>query len=300
MSKNQRKKLTKEQISEKIAFAVIVLLCAIMAVLSFADITYTDAERRNAIIRATVPQLIGVFAVAGMLTRGKTGLFKKPTNLAYMVPCLLVAVNNFPFCSYFAGKSELVYTQTAEILWFALYCLSVGVFEEFVFRGIVFPLFAGYFESNKSGLIKTFLFSSVTFGAVHLFNIFAGAGIGPTILQVGYSTLIGGLCAFALMKTKNLIFPAITHAVYDFCGLLLSNDLGLGNGVYFDLPTGIMMAVVGVAAGVFVLYSVWKYSDEERVELYGRLGFGCGEKAVKNEKKQQEESKDDNTGGKNA
>lgn len=292
MSKNERKKLTKEQVSEKIAFAVIVLLCAAMAILSFTDITYTEAERRNAIIQATVPQLIGVFAVAGMLARGKTGLFKKPMKLAYLLPCLLVAVNNFPFCSYFAGKCELVHTEAADIFWFALYCLSVGVFEEFVFRGIVFPLFAGYFETNKIGLFKTFLFSSVTFGAVHLFNILAGAGIGPTILQVGYSTLIGGLCAFALMKTKNLVFPAITHAVYDFCGLLLSTDLGLGNGVYFDLPTGIMMAVVGVAVGIFVLYSVWKYPEEERAELYGRLGFGCGEKAAKNKEKPQEEDKE--------
>ena len=35
------------------------------------------------------------------------------------------------------------------------------------------------------------------------------------------------------------------------------------------------MAVVGVAVGLFVLYAVWKYSDEERIELYEKLGFGA-------------------------
>ena len=280
MSENGRK-LTREKIKEILSISAILILCVAMAVLSFVDIRYTAHERRNAIIKATVPQAIGIIAVLGMLLRGGTGLFKRPQKLLYMLPCLLVAVNNFPFHSYFVGKSELVYGEIKNIFWFAVYCLSVGVFEEFVFRGVVFPLFAGYFKANKLGLFKTFLFSSVTFGVVHLFNILAGAGVGPTLLQVGYSTLIGGLCAFALIKTKNLLFPAITHAVYNFCGLLLSDELGLGGGIYFDLPTGLMMAGVGVAVGIFVLWSVWKYPEEEREELYTRLGFGCGS-SIKN------------------
>ena len=60
----------------------------------------------------------------------------------------------------------------------------------------------------------------------------------------------------------------------------------LGSGTVFDIPTVILMAVVGVSVGIFVLYSVWKYPEEERIELYKRLGFGI--KALPKQKKDKE------------
>ncbi|MFQ7078124.1 MAG: lysostaphin resistance A-like protein [Christensenellaceae bacterium] len=186
-------------------------------------IKYTSDEVKNGLI-SDVPLIIGTVAVIWLMIRGKTGLFGRPTKLWFLIPCLLVAVDNFPFPSYFAGKSQLLYTDVDKWLWFAGFCIFVGVFEECVFRGIVFPLLAGCFSSDKKGLIKTFFISSVIFGGMHLFNIFAGAGI--IYLQAGYSTLIGGLCAFALMKTK-ISFSCVRAWMYDFCGLMLPK---LGSG----------------------------------------------------------------------
>ena len=48
--------------------------------------------------------------------------------------------------------------------------------------------------------------------------------------------------------------------------------MGLGNGVVFDLGTVITMLVISIVAGGFVLYSVYKYPESERVELYQKLG----------------------------
>ena len=74
------------------------------------------------------------------------------------------------------------------------------------------------------------------------------------------------------MKAKNILLCALIHGGYDFAGLLLPK---LGGGAVFDWQTMAIMAVVGVAVGLFVLYAVWKYSDEERIELYEKLGFGA-------------------------
>lgn len=71
-----------------------------------------------------------------------------------------------------------------------------------------------------------------------------------------------------------MLFCAITHAIYNFCGLLFTSTVGLGSGSVIDPPTGIMMAVIAVIVGVFVLYQVFTYSEVERVDLYQRLGFG--------------------------
>jgi putative membrane protein len=264
----------KKNKGEIVRITIIVLLCAAMAVLDFLPVTYTKNEVNNRLLSDTVPLMVGSVAVVWLMIRGKTKLFGKPTKLLFLIPCLLIAVDNFPFHAYFAGKGEILHTGLDNWLLFALYCACVGIFEEFVFRGILFPLMAGSFTPDKKGFLKTFFFSSIVFGGMHIFNIFVGGGIGPTLLQVCYSTLIGGLCAFVLVKTKNILLCAFVHGLYDFCGMLLSESPGLGGGVPYDWQTVIIMAVIGIAVGLFVLYFIWKYPESERKELYDKLGFG--------------------------
>jgi membrane protease YdiL (CAAX protease family) len=110
---------------------------------------------------------------------------------------------------------------------------------------------------------------------VHLFNLFSGAGVVPTLLQVVYTTLMGGVFAFVLMKTKNLLCCAFVHALYNFGGLLLDSTqrMGLGSGIIFDLGTVILTVILGICIGAFILYNVYKYSEAERSILYKRLGI---------------------------
>lgn len=260
---------------ERISFIFLLLLCAATAILEVIDIEYCTDEIYNRLIGNTVPLIVGTVAVTLLILRGGGKIFGKPSKLWAMIPCLIIAVDNFPFLSYFAGKMELIHTQPLHFILFGLNCLFVGLFEELIFRGIFFAALAGLFSKDRKGFLKTYILSSVIFGGMHIFNLFAGADPLATLLQVGYSVLTGGLFAFALIKTKNILFPAITHAVYNFGGLLFTAEQGLGAGsVVFYLPTVIMMAIVSVIVGGFVLYKVLTYTEEERIQLYKRLGFG--------------------------
>ncbi|MBQ8284632.1 MAG: CPBP family intramembrane metalloprotease [Clostridia bacterium] len=221
-------------------------------------------------------QTAGMIAVVLIMYRFGLKLFKKLQNWLYLLPCLLIAVDNFPFYSYFQGNMRFVDRSLSSVLLFAGYCLVIGMFEECVFRGLIFSILAGYFSKDKAGLIKTFVISSVLFGLAHIFNVFGG-NVGGTLLQVGYTTLTGGLFAFALIKTKNVLCCGIIHAVYNFCGLLLSEQ-GLGGGIVFDLGTGIIMAVISVCVAVFVFYSLYTYKEDELTVLYSRLGIKIPEK----------------------
>jgi membrane protease YdiL (CAAX protease family) len=144
------------------------------------------------------------------------------------------------------------------------------MFEECIFRGVIFSILASRFTKDRNGFWTTYLFSSGVFAIAHLFN---GLSFG-TILQVGYTFLTGGLFAFVLIKTKNLLCCGLVHAIYNFCGLLFETPerMGLGSGVVFDLGTVLTMLIVSVCIGLFVLVSVYKYSDEERGVLYQKLG----------------------------
>ena len=267
--RNVENKRIDKKLKSNINLAVILILFAFTALSDIIDITYSNNSLYNKFIAKIVQQTCGALAGVLILVRLDIQLFKKPQNLLYLIPCLLIAIDNFQFSSYFNGKMELIYTKPVEFILFFGYCMCIGLFEEIIFRGIIFSILAGYFSKDKKGFLKTYVVSSVIFGVAHLFN---GFSLG-TILQVGYTILTGGLFAFCLIKTKNIFCCALVHGVYNFCGLLFDKTQGLGNGVIFDIGTVVTMLVVCVSVGVFILYKVWIYSDEERMEMYARFGI---------------------------
>ena len=256
-------------------YALIVLLCAVMVVFemipSLKEIPFTSDVAYNQLISLMIPLIAGGFAVALITKEFGLKLFQKPQNLWVLLPAFIVALDNLPWLAYFAGKLSLKHTQPMHFTLFGVYCMLVGFFEEVLFRGVFLSLIAGVFERTHKGLLKTYLVSSVAFGAIHLLNVFTSGG--AAILQAGYSILTGGLFGFVMLKTKNVLFPALIHGVYNFCGQLFATAPGLGYGSFPDLPSGIMMAVVSLIIGAFVVYNVLKYPEGERLELYSRLGI---------------------------
>ena len=250
----------------------IVALCAAMLALDYIPIQYVKDGVRNVWISTIVQQCVGAIAIILLMLHLNIKLFGKIHAWLYLLPCLIVALDNFPLISYVNGNMHFTRTGAWDFVLFALYCLAIGLFEECVFRGVLFSVIASLFSQDKKGFFKTFVVSSAVFGLAHLFNLLSGAGIGATLLQVCYTTLTGGLFAFAMIKTKNVLCAAFVHGLYNFCGLLLSEQ-GLGSGIVFDVGTGVMMGIISVIIGVFVLYSVWKYTEAERSVLYKHLGI---------------------------
>ena len=255
-------------------YLCIAALCAIMLLFEWIPdlkvLPITTDEAYNRLICRIFPLIAGCLAVYLITTESSVQLFKKPQNLWCLLPAMAISLNNFPWLAWSAGKMELIHTQPLHFALFGAYCLLIGFFEEVLFRGVVFALMVSAFEKTKKGLLWSYVLSSVVFGLIHLFNVFQSGG--AAVLQAGYSILTGGLFAFVWIKTKNILFPSLVHAVYNFCGLLYTKDAGLGLGSVIDLPTGIMMAIIAVICGVFVLIGVWKCDSDERKELYTRLG----------------------------
>lgn len=259
---------------ERITLIGILLLCVLTVCLDFVKIEYVQDPLRNSLLSKIIQQTCGSLAGILLMYRANIRLFGKPQNLLFMIPCLLIAVDNFQFSSYFNGNMALIEKQSIDIILFALYCMAIGLFEECIFRGIIFAVLASRFSNDKKGFLKTYVVSSLIFGLAHLFNGISAA----TLLQVGYTTLTGGLFAFALIKTKNILCAAFTHGVYNFCGLLFEKFnpeigmIGLGSGVVFDMGTVLTMLIVSVVVGAFVLYKVFTYTEAERNYLYAKLG----------------------------
>ena len=268
--------MERKRVQSLIILAIILILCVLTAILDFIDIQYSQDEVYNRLIAKIIQQTCGALAGILILLRLNIRLFGKPQNLLYLIPCFIIAIDNFQFAAYFNGKMQLIYNKPVDFILFFGYCISIGLFEEIVFRGIIFSIIAGYFTKDKKGLLKTYVVSSVIFGFAHLFN---GFSLG-TLLQVGYTILTGGLFAFCLIKTKNIFCCALVHGIYNFCGLLFDRVQGLGAGVVLDLATSLTMLIVSVIVGGFILYKVWGYPEEERKELYARLAVPADKEGV--------------------
>lgn len=135
--------------------------------------------------------------------------FKIRNIHALIVPILI-------FCVALHSNYEIYYNSNSLSLFlFILYVLSIGFLEEFVFRGIILPLWI-----KKSGnIFVAVMISSVLFGLIHYINFFTNSeNINSVTSQVIVAFVIGILFSGFLIRTGSLISVALLHGMVDFIG----------------------------------------------------------------------------------
>ena len=202
----------------------------------------------------TVTRLLGGAAFLLLVRYMEFPLFGLRTDRASFLrtlPFWLVACNNLPVLSLLTGDAVLTDACNAgNLLLLGAECLAIALFEESAFRGILLLLLLRRFGETRGGRIRSLILSSVIFGAVHLANLFSSSP-PAVLLQVGYSTLIGGMCGIALLLCGRLWVPIALHAVYDFGGQLVDT---VGKGTVWTVPEIVLTAVVGTAVAGYALF----------------------------------------------
>ncbi len=92
--------------------------------------------------------------------------------------------------------------------------MSAGIGEEFLFRGVLQPLFEGWLPGVNAILtpeVNAILVTGVIFGLIH--------ALTPTYFII--ATLLSIYCGFLVNYTGNLLTPVLAHGLYDAIGFLL-------------------------------------------------------------------------------
>lgn len=256
--------------NKKNLFTVLMLVASVaLVVLELFPITYSEDDTLNSLYKVIATRAVGsiVFIPLTMyMGYNVFGLTKKnrlSVLLCTLIP-LAVVVNNLPIIGLITGAAYLT-KPSYYIVVFALETFLIGLFEEFAFRGVLLPYVLEKRRSTKKSIFWATVISSAAFGAIHLFNLFAGAGIGGVILQVGYSFLIGGMCAIVLLYTRCIWICVLLHAIYDFCGYLVPT---LGDGIIWDPLTVVITAILGVFALIFMVIWLIRIDPERVNEIY--------------------------------
>lgn len=240
---------------EKISRFVALIGIVAFGILWFTEPVFSTDEAWNTLIRSTLYHVMGSIIFAALTVYLGFRLWHKPPKVfwAVFLPSLLVVVNNFPFLALANGEAQI--TRGEMLPLFVIDCLLIGVFEELAFRGTLYVAILEKRRTTRRQIFWTTVISSAIFGLVHLANLFDGAGFGPTILQVGYSFLIGGMCAIVFLKSQNLLFPILLHGIFDIGGRLIDT---VGQGRIWNTPTIIITAILGVAVTAWMLWQLFQ------------------------------------------
>lgn len=242
--------------------ATVAFLALALLLLELISPTYTQDETLNTLVSVVITRAVGGLAfllITLFFGYRVFGLRKNKSAALVALAALAVAVNNLPIIGLVSGNAW-VEKRGIYLLFLILEALAIGFFEEFTFRGVLFTSVLETRRGSSKEIFKATLMSSLMFGLIHLCNVFFGGGIGATLLQAGYSTLIGGMLSIVLLKTGSIWLCVAIHAIYDFCGYLVPT---LGGGRIWDGATVAITAVLGIAVFLFMLRVLWKIKPEQ-------------------------------------
>ena len=93
--------------------------------------------------------------------------------------------------------------------------LFVGVFEEFLIRGLSLNIFLEKFGNNKKGIWLSIVISSVLFGLIHFANLTTGASFQGVLIQVISASFLGIYLSALYLRSGSVWTTAILHGIYD-------------------------------------------------------------------------------------
>jgi membrane protease YdiL (CAAX protease family) len=178
---------------------------------------------------------------------------------------LLAIASIYMVINIIYGIIESANFNIPTILNLAIFCLLIGIAEEFLCRGWLLNEFLERFSNSKKNIVLSIILSSVIFGLMHIVNISAGQTLVETIIQIINATFLGVFFALIYYKTKNIWSVVIIHAFWDF-GVMLGDSTRLVDCVPGTMTNSILIyhcivAVIIVIAASGICYWIYKQTQ---------------------------------------
>ena len=179
----------------------LLLIVIYIVVNSFCIQNFGLCDYRSVIINTMFS--IGLIILMKSLKKIKYYGLRKIENIKqyfYFIPMVLIISVNL-------WNGININNTTQEIIFHILNMINIGFIEEIIFRGFLFKMM------SKDNVKIAIIVSSITFGMGHIINLFNGAQIIQTLLQICYATSVGYLFVTIFHKSKSLIPCIITHSL---------------------------------------------------------------------------------------
>ena len=178
-----------------------VLIALYIVINSFCMQNFGTDDYRSALINTAFSLILLGLVILLKRARyyGLIGIGNLKKYLYFLPLILIVSVN------LWTGIN--INNTPSQIIFHIVTMLNIGFIEEIIFRGFLFKMM------EKDNVKLAIVVSSVTFGIGHIVNLFVGAELIPTLLQICYATAIGYLFVIIFYKSKSLIPCIVAHSV---------------------------------------------------------------------------------------
>lgn len=170
-----------------------------------------------------------------------------------------------------------------------VFTISVGLFEELLFRGILGVGLIKAFKNSKHAFAIAVIVSSFIFGFVHIMfdmDFSNGFVMSQCVLKTLETGLTGAVFFLIFCKTKSLIGAMVCHTLFDFMSLagnifmdptaeVMEKANSIGEYVSSDTAVGLVgmaslfiLAVISVIVLVIVLKKHVKKQDIEKFNTF--------------------------------
>ena len=249
-----------------VLMVVPVLLVLLLALLG-VDLTRVDDYFLSA-IQELLGALVAVFFLKktnrlGLLRRRGSGFFNG------------ILVGMFPFamiCYTLYGKllfgmpTDRPLRTGWQIAWYFIGMFTVGVAEEFLFRGVIAQTLLEHFGTSRGGVWKACLLSGLYFGAAHLTNLTGSAPLG-VLMQCVFAASLGTLLAAVYFRTGNIWVTVFIHAAMDITSMLVGGLYGT-QSVADSISTYDITMLASVAVYLIPTAFLLRKKKIGEVELY--------------------------------
>lgn len=193
----------------------------IYALISTVSMSLSDMIKIPNSITAVCYVLFSVFLIIFLKRKNKLSYYGinslknlNVKNLLYFIPMIIIASVNL-----WTGIN--INNSLSQIILITICMICVGFFEELIFRSFLMKAIM-----NKNEILSVVI-SGILFGVIHLLNIFTGADILSTIIQVFYATAFGLMCSVFFYKTNNIIPCIVCHSLSNVFDTFLPIDLSI-------------------------------------------------------------------------
>ena len=179
----------------------ILLIVLYIVINSFCLQNFGVEDYRSTIINT----IFSLALLALIISLNKTKYYgltkvKNIKKYLYFIPLLLIVSVNI-------WNGININNTYGEIIFHILTMFNIGFIEEIIFRGFLFKMMA------KDNVKAAIIVSSITFGIGHIVNLFNGADLVPTLMQIGYAMSIGFLFVIIFHTSKSLVPCIIAHSL---------------------------------------------------------------------------------------
>lgn len=144
-------------------------------------------------------------------------------------------------------------TEPAKLAGLALTTIVIGIQEEMIFRGLAMRALL------PGGALRAVLITSLLFGVMHIGNLFGGADLTYTLVQV-LASVMGAIGLGAIrVRTKTVWGLILLHAINDFTMFITRDEVNVTQAQStFYLVGKIAYCLVMLGYGLYLLRGEFK------------------------------------------